>query len=343
MEKEFSEITSNIIEEGEIKNNLKLKKFLKIFFSTTVILFVIGVSFFLYLKSLNQAPESFPTNEPITIESGSNIRLITETLQQKNVVKSDALLYYTLVFFYDPTTIKASTYIFNQPFSTFEIAKQLTIGDFDTNLVRFTHYEGESVVKLAKRASEILPNFNYDTFVLNATPLEGELFPETYFIPENYSDKELIILMQKTFNEKTAPLEERIKTSQYSQNEILTLASILEREANTPESKKIVSGILQNRLTINMPLQVDATMEYILNKPLQELAPEDLNIESPYNTYLNVGLPPTPIGNPGTESIEAVLEPIESEYLFYITGEDGNFYYSKTYEEHLENIEKYLR
>jgi UPF0755 protein len=149
--------------------------------------------------------------------------------------------------------------------------------------------------------------------------------------------------MQKTFNEKTAPLEERIKTSQYSQNEILTLASILEREANTPESKKIVSGILQNRLTINMPLQVDATMEYILNKPLQELAPEDLNIESPYNTYLNVGLPPTPIGNPGTESIEAVLEPIESEYLFYITGEDGNFYYSKTYEEHLENIEKYLR
>jgi len=123
----------------------------------------------------------------------------------------------------------------------------------------------------------------------------------------------------------------------------LVLASIIEREADSVESKKMVAGILKNRMSINMPLQTDASMEYILDKPLSELTPEDLKKESPYNTYLNFGLPPTPIGNPGLDAILAVLEPTPSDYYYYITGNDGEFYYAKTYAEHLQNIEKYLR
>jgi UPF0755 protein len=92
-----------------------------------------------------------------------------------------------------------------------------------------------------------------------------------------------------------------------------------------------------------MPLQVDASIEYVLDKPLSELQPEDLKIESPYNTYLNIGLPPTPIGNPGLVAIEAILRPIKTEYMFYITGTDGNFYYAKDFAEHRQNIAKYLR
>ncbi len=105
----------------------------------------------------------------------------------------------------------------------------------------------------------------------------------------------------------------------------------------------MVAGILQNRLTLGMPLQADASVEYILEKPLSELTPEDLKINSPYNTYLNDGLPPTPIGNPGINAILAVLSPTESDYLFYITGDDGKFYYAKTFDEHRVNIAKYLR
>ena len=111
--------------------------------------------------------------------------------------------------------------------------------------------------------------------------------------------------------------------------EIITLASILEREANSAESMRMISGILQNRLEINMPLQVDASIEYDLDKPLHELTPTDLKErDTPYNTYLYSGLPPTPIGNPGQTAIEATLNPTESDYLFYVTDDESNFHYA---------------
>ena len=92
-----------------------------------------------------------------------------------------------------------------------------------------------------------------------------------------------------------------------------------------------------------MALQTDASIEYVLDKPLNELVPSDLEIDSPYNTYQNPGLPPTPIGNPGLEAIKAVLYPTPSKYLFYITGNDGNFYYAKNFDQHRLNIARYLR
>jgi UPF0755 protein len=131
--------------------------------------------------------------------------------------------------------------------------------------------------------------------------------------------------------------------SPLSRDEVIVLASILEREANNERSMKMVSGILQNRIAADMPLQADASIEYVLSKPLKELTPNDLKIDSPYNTYLNKGLPPTPIGNPGLQAIEAVLSPQESQYFFYISDNDGNFHYARTYAEHLKNIDTYLR
>ena len=128
-----------------------------------------------------------------------------------------------------------------------------------------------------------------------------------------------------------------------SEHDVVILASIIEREANSTTSMKLVSGILQNRLALDMALQVDASMEYILEKPLKELTAEDLKIDTPYNTYLYRGLPPTAIGNPGLDAIMAVLEPTPSEYMFYITGTDGEFYYAKNFDEHRLNIAKYLR
>ena len=135
----------------------------------------------------------------------------------------------------------------------------------------------------------------------------------------------------------------RVASTTLSNNNVLTLASLLEREANSEESMRIVSGILQNRLKIKMPLQVDASIEYILDKPLKELTPEDLDIDSLYNTYKHTGLPPSPIGNPGLLAIDAVLHPKISKNLFYITGKNGEFHYASTFAEHQRNIAKYLR
>ena len=162
-------------------------------------------------------------------------------------------------------------------------------------------------------------------------------------MPKDYTALELFTLMRSTFDAKIAPLDTEIQNHSLSLDEIIILASILEREANSLDSKRIVSGILQTRLDIGMALQVDASMEYVLQKPLSLLTAEDLDTDSPYNTYLYPDLPPTPIGNPGLEAIEAVLNPEPSDYLFYITGDDGNFYYARDFEEHKINIARHLR
>ena len=330
------------LQEGQSQRTA-LGKFFKLTLVLCALLLITLGGLYFWANSLNEAPKDFPINVPITITQGTGVKDITETLEEQKVIRSNSLLYYTLIFFYEPTDIKASTYVFDQPLSTTEVAKRLTKGDFATDLIRFTHIEGERASQLAKRAEEVLPNFNAKNFLDKAEPQEGRLFPDTYFIPADFTHDELLELLLKTFAEKTASLQTLIEQQELTMDEILILASIIEREANTPESMKLVAGVLQNRLKTGMPLQADASIEYILEKPLSDLTPEDLEIESPYNTYLHTGLPPTPIGNPGLNAITAVLEPTLSEYYYYITDDEGEFYFAETYDRHLMNIERYLR
>ena len=126
-------------------------------------------------------------------------------------------------------------------------------------------------------------------------------------------------------------------------NDTLTTASILEREANGTEDIKIISGILQNRLNKNMPLQVDAPFYYLLGKESSELTQADLKIKSPYNTYINKGLPPAPIGNPGLKAIEAAVYPTKTDYLYYLHDINGVVHYAKTHSEHVKNKQLYLK
>jgi UPF0755 protein len=292
---------------------------------------------------LNTKTESFTAPVSVEIEPGTSVKAITKRLEEASVVRSGALLYFVITLFYDPTDIKASRYVFTEPLKATDAAKRLVAGDFDSDLVRFTHIEGERVTELAELAQAQLTNFDKAAFIERALPLEGTLYPETYYIPKDFSADELIDLMVQTFTEKTAPIQQALTAHPLGVDGVLVLASILEREANSPESMKMVSGILQGRMKAGMPLQADASVEYILNKPLKELTAEDLKVDSPYNTYLNRGLPPTPIGNPGLDAITAVLEPITSDYVFYITDNEGTFHYARTYDEHLDNVELYLR
>jgi UPF0755 protein len=296
-----------------------------------------------YVYTLNKPPVDSDVPLTVTIEPGMTIKTIARQLEEEGIVRSGSLLYFVTILFFEPMNIKASSYVFDEPLTTYEIAHRLTLGDFDSDLVRLTHIEGERVLSIARRAAEVLKNFDEAGFVQLAEGSEGTLYPETYFIPADFSAAELYELMTETFATTIRPLAAEIEAHPLTLDEILTLASIIEREANSETSMKMVSGILQNRLTINMPLQADASIEYILDKPLQELVPEDLEIDSPYNTYLYRGLPPTPIGNPGLTAIKAVLQPTESEFFFYLTDEAGDFYYAVTYDEHLDNIERYLR
>ncbi len=307
------------------------------------LLVIVAVLLAYYVVNFNAAPTDFPVGIPVVIEEGSSISRIVKHLAADNVVQSELLLYAILLTQYTPSDIKASTYVFDQPYSTFQIAEKLANGDFTSNLVRLTHREGERVSELALAVHEALPNITVEEFMNVALPYEGKLFPETYFIPPHFTATDVVATLNEKYEAFMIPRRGTIAASNLTEDEVIILASILEREANDPESMGMVSGILQNRLEIDMPLQADASIEYVLDKPLGELVPEDLELDSPYNTYLNRGLPPTPIGNPGGVAIDAVLEPTPSDYLFYITGNDGVFYYAVSYEDHRRNIARYLK
>ena len=171
--------------------------------------------------------------------------------------------------------------------------------------------------------------------------LEGFLFPDTYEISEGTSCDDIVIAMLSNFEKKlTQELKDEIQKQKKSVFDIITMAAMLEKEVRTLSDKKIVSGILWKRLEAGMPLQIDATINYITGKSDPGATIKDTKIDSPYNTYKYKGLPKGPISNPGMSSITAAIEPTDSPYWFYLS--DGATYFSKTLEEHNVNKAKYL-
>jgi len=335
-----SELTEHSPEPTQ-KRSRKLRWFL--YFLGTKVVSLALVYF--YIVHLNSAPADFRP-QTITIEAGQSATEIAATLAAAGIVRSSELLRGVLFYFEDPTKIKAATYTFTEPLTTTEVAETLVQGEFDNALERLTFVEGMRIRDYAEVAAT-LPEVRVEEFLAAAEGLEGQLFPETYFVPEYFTASELVSLMH---NSHLATMDELLSTAStsLSTDYIITLASIVEREANTPESMRLVAGIFQNRLAIGMPLQADASIEYVIDTPLGELAPGQLaaelrELDSPYNTYLYNGLPPTPIGNPGRVALAAVIDPQPSDYFYYITGNDGEFYYAETYDQHLVNIARHLR
>ena len=171
---------------------------------------------------------------------------------------------------------------------------------------------------------------------------EGYLFPDTYEVPKHYGSKKMLDEFLVNFNRiiEENNVRELAKEMGYTLKNILTLSSIIEKEARTYEEKKLVSAVFHNRLNINMKLQSCATIYYILGNTTEKLTESDLKIDSPFNTYLNKGLPPEPICNPGLDSIKAALEPSNEDYLYFVLGEDGKHIFSNSYSEHLKNKKK---
>jgi len=295
---------------------------------------------FFYLSNLNKPPHSFPINFTVEIEGGTAGGQALKILKENNVIRSEIYARLKLREIEQGRTIKAGTYEFSEPITTTEVLESLLNGSNVTNALVLTLPEGFH----AREINDYIPDgieTEFDATLFDS--YEGYLFPDTYFITEDMSQEDLLTLLRETRNEKISQYSQQIANNTLAEEEVVILASILEREANTEESMRLVSGILQNRLEIGMALQVDATFDYLLGKESSELTEEDLQIDSPYNTYTNRGLPPTPISNPGLLAIDAVLNPIKTDYLYYLTGNDGEFYYATTFEEHKRNKERYLR
>ncbi|TDF97696.1 endolytic transglycosylase MltG [Paenibacillus piri] len=174
--------------------------------------------------------------------------------------------------------------------------------------------------------------------------LEGYLFPETYEWKKDIKVEEMIDMMMLELDKKLASLpdnwQQTLAARGQSFHQMMTVASLIEREVVVEDERALVSGVIQNRLNKKMPLQIDATVQYMFDKPKERLLEKDLQVESPYNSYLHAGLPPGPIASPSLASIKAAIYPADTKYMFYVTKKDGSkaHLFAETYEQHQHNI-----
>lgn len=275
-------------------------------------------------------PENFPYGRAVRIEKGENLEQISAKLNDEGVVKNRRSFAFLAKILNKAQKIKYGDYIFTEPTSVFGIIGRMAKGDFGIPLVKITVPEGSDIRDIADIFNDF-ENFNKAEFVSKAKVYEGYLFPDTYlFLPSATAD-EVVKAMRDNFNSKIGEINP----------EAIIMASLIEKEASNGEDREIISGILWKRIKLGMPLQVDAVFPYLTRR--EKIISEDFKIDSPYNTYANKGLPPGPIANPGLDAVRAALNPKESPYLYYLHEKSGKTRFAKTYEEHLQNVDKYLR
>lgn len=293
--------------------------------------------FFCFLFLL--APSHFPTGKIITIQEDASFEETVRMLETEHVISSPFLFKVFARIGQADRGIQAGRYIFSEPLGVSSVLHRLVNGISGIPTVRVTFPEGVTVLQMAKIMTEKLPDFDSARFISLATKDEGYLFPDTYDFPQDSTPEDVRTRLLKRFNEVFAS----DTTLDRSFDDIVIMASLLEKETRTPEERRIVSGILWKRIDMGMALQVDAVFGYIKGIDTYHPSGKDLDIDSPYNTYKYPGLPPGPIANPGEDSLRAALEPTKTEHLYYLTGNDGVMYYARTFEEHKKNKEKYLR
>lgn len=305
-----------------------------------ILLILFGIILFVWVF-LTSAPLKFKENTLFTIEEGQSLKQVGNNLKDSNLIASQSLFNSVAILTGKEDKIIAGEYLISEPLSVFEILNRITKGEYGIGVQSITLKEGFTNSEIAFTLSQTFPKFNREKFDELTLGLEGYLFPDTYFLPEN-ADTDLILeVLLEIFNSKMYLVEDELNRSPYTLYEIITMASIVEKEA-TKESRQEVANILWKRIEIDMPLQVDATFVYERGLGTFDLTLDDLAEDTPYNTYINKGLPPTPIANPGLESIKAAANPKPTDNLFFLTGHDGEMYYAKTFEEHKRNKELHL-
>lgn len=305
---------------------------------------IIFLTFFLILCCwvfITTIPKGFQPNTLFEIEEGESLKTVSQKLDDSGLIKSKTLFSILMILKGDDDNIVSGEYLFHNPESIFTIADRFSKGEYGISSITVTFPEGVTLNEMANILEDKFPDFNRKEFEIKTSLYEGYLFPDTYIFPEN-ADVDLIIqTLISNFEDKMESIKNILKESGKDLREIIIMASIVEKEA-TENSRRQIANILWKRMEIEMPLQVDATFVYERGKGTFDLSREDLRTDSPYNTYTKAGLPPTPISNPGLESIKAAAQIEDTDYLFFLTGRDGEMYYAETHDEHVLNKQKYL-
>jgi UPF0755 protein len=334
-----------------------MKKILTYLIGFALLIFVAIISLTVYYLSSLRAVNTDGNQKVFTINSGEVAKEISENLKDEKLINSNVTFLIKLYLENKQNEIQSGDYLLSPSMSVSQIIDIITNGK--TSAKKLTIVEGWTLKDIAQEASKNsitskqfynitgIPAKNYSktaekpkdfskefSFLAdkpNWVGLEGYLYPDTYYLASGDDANIIVEKALKNFDGKLTPeLRSEIKKQGKSIFEIVTIASIIEKEVKGTEDRKIVSGILQNRMKIGMALQVDATTLY--GQP--DGTKIDNKADSPYNTYLNRGLPLGPICNPSLDSIKAAIYPTANNYLFYLSAKDGTTIFSKTFEEH---------
>lgn len=335
-----------------------------IIFSFLIILIILFFVINIYLFLDREIKKSYKIEEKIfEVKKGEKVKEIAFRLEKENLIKNKFYFLFYVLKEKKQKSLQAGRYFFSNPISIFQIVEKISKGEVVFPEVKITFLEGlrlsqiESLIqnsKLILEESKLISDFKIKDFkqkyiFLKDSPdnasLEGFLFPDTYYFKEKTKIETIINKFLSNFNKKlSSDLIKEIERQNKTIFEIIIMASILEKEAKTKEDWEIVSGIFWKRIKQNKPLESCATIAYILGVDKWRYSYQETRIPSPYNTYLNQGLPQGPISNPGLEAIKAAIYPKETDYNYFLTDpETKKTIFAETIKEHNENKIKYFK
>ncbi|MCM2356910.1 MAG: endolytic transglycosylase MltG [Geobacteraceae bacterium] len=285
---------------------------------------------------------------------GASLRRLAGELENGGIISSARLFVLYARLRGADAVVKAGTYQFDDGLAPAEILRRMVAGEIFAS--RFAVPEGYSVYQVAellesrglfKKEAFLKHCFNRTLLKelgIGGKSVEGYLYPSTYTIPPTMDEAELIRMMVAQFDKVYGQrFAERAKSLGASTREVVTLASMIEKEAVVPAERPLIASVFRNRLNRGMPLQSDPTAVYGVRAFAGKVSKQDIMRSTPYNTYLIKGLPPGPVGSPGSEAMEAVITPAATGYLYFVARQDGTHHFSATLEEHNRAVRKYLR
>lgn len=334
-------------------------KWLMHLFFTLVLLAAWSILAYIYIDHTLSSP---PRTESVQLEipPGTSITEIGRLLKDNGLIRQD-YFFTAYAWWKGYTNLQAGVYEIPPNETLNSMLEMFSSGD-TAGASRVTIPEGYTVDQIAELMEQktgikredflrAVDNTPYPYDFVQEIPnkpgrrhrLEGYLFPSTYVFPKGVQPEKAVDMMLRQFKKRLTPkVRQRLKEENLTIDDWVTIASIVEREGQVREELPKIAGVIFNRLDKHMKLQVDATVQYALGKQKARLLYKDLEVNSPYNTYLYEGLPPGPISNPGNEALHAVLFPEKNHYLYYVTKKDGSHehYFAETPEEHQRNIER---
>lgn len=317
----------------------------KKFFILFLLLFITGLISYLWWKqAITGVNPADTTNVTFIIKKGETARTVAERLHSLKLIRSPVAFFLMARFGDIGDNLQAGEFSLNPAMDLPLVAKTLTHGTSDTWVTIPEGWRNEEI------ALELTQKLSIPESEFLKIAKEGYMFPDTYLVPKEASAAAVVNLLFGNFQRKIgANIVEQAAKKGLNIHQLITIASLVEREGRHDGDRPVIASIILNRLNIGMKLDIDATIQFALGYQSAEktwwkknLTLDDINLDSTYNTYNNPGLPPGPISNPGIEAIMAVVNAPDTDYLYYISDSQGNIHPAKTIEEHNANIAKYL-